>query len=108
MRGPSSSHCAAAVRIGRLARDLMNGRVESVLVEFDSAGSLAATHASQGSDMGLFGGLLGWDAADERLVASAEALKAAGVHIEIRIGAYGDSHPNTYRLTLTDSATPTA
>ena len=25
MRGPSSSHCAAAVRIGQLARDLMGG-----------------------------------------------------------------------------------
>src|SRR5512144_2529459 len=25
MRGPSSSHCAAALRIGRLARDLMDG-----------------------------------------------------------------------------------
>ena len=24
MRGPSSSHCAAALRIGRLARDLMS------------------------------------------------------------------------------------
>jgi len=28
MRGPSSSHCAAAVRIGRLARELMAGRIE--------------------------------------------------------------------------------
>ena len=30
-------------------------------------GSLPTTHQGQGSDMGLFGGLLGWDAADERL-----------------------------------------
>lgn len=34
MRGPSSSHCAAAVRIGRLARELMDGELTSVLVEF--------------------------------------------------------------------------
>jgi arylsulfatase A len=27
MRGPSSSHCAAALRIGRLARDLMDGEI---------------------------------------------------------------------------------
>ena len=32
MRGPSSSHCAAALRIGRLARDLMRGQIDSVLV----------------------------------------------------------------------------
>lgn len=103
MRGPSSSHCAAAVRIGRLARDLMDARIESVLIEFDSRGSLATTHASQGSDMGLFGGLLGWDAADERLVDSAAALDAAGVKAEIRIGEFADPHPNTYRLTLSNA-----
>ncbi len=66
MRGPSSSHCAAALRIGRMARDLMDGDFQQVLVEFDRAGSLPTTHDTQGSDMGLFGGLLGWDAADER------------------------------------------
>jgi len=30
MRGPSSSHCAAALRIGRLARDLMEGDLKKV------------------------------------------------------------------------------
>ena len=104
MRGPSSSHCAAAVRIGRLARDLMDGQIDEVLVEFDPQGSLAATHASQGSDMGLFGGLLGWDAADERLVDSAAALGAAGDPRSRSASAtYGDPHPNTYRLTLADT-----
>ncbi len=71
MRGPSSSHCAASVRIGRLARDLMDGRIDRVLVEFDPNGSLATTHTSQGSDMGLFGGFLGWEADDDRMVDSA-------------------------------------
>ena len=74
MRGPSSSHCAAALRIGRLARDLMDGDIDDVLVEFDRNGSLPTTHESQGSDMGLFGGLLGWDAADERLPGSPQAV----------------------------------
>jgi L-serine dehydratase len=100
MRGPSSSHCAAAVRIGRLARDLMAGRVERLRMEFDARGSLAATHASQGSDMGLFGGLMGWDADGERLSDSAAALAATGARVEIQIGDFGDPHPNTYRLTL--------
>ena len=67
MRGPSSSHCAAALRIGRIARDLMEGEIDRVLVQFDNSGSLPATHQSQGSDMGLFGGLLGWAADDDRL-----------------------------------------
>jgi L-serine dehydratase len=100
MRGPSSSHCAAALRIGRLARDLMAGEITDVLVEFDREGSLPTTHASQGSDMGLFGGLLGWEADDERLPDSARALADAGIRLRIETVDVGDPHPNTYRLTL--------
>ena len=100
MRGPSSSHSAASVRIARMARDLVGGQPDRVLVEFDTEGSLATTHDSQGSDMGLFGGLLGWDADDPRLGESAEHLAAAGVELEIRTSRLEDPHPNTYRLTL--------
>jgi len=103
MRGPSSSHCAAALRIGRLARDLMEGEISEVLVEFDRAGSLPTTHESQGSDMGLFGGLLGWEADDERLPDSAKALAEAGIKLRIETVDVGDPHPNTYRLTLKNS-----
>ncbi len=100
MRGPSSSHCAAALRIGRLARDLMDGDLTDVLVEFDREGSLPTTHESQGSDMGLFGGLLGWEADDERLPNSASALADAGIALRIETVDVGDPHPNTYRLKL--------
>ena len=100
MRGPSSSHCAAALRIGRAARDLMDGKIEEIVIKFDTNGSLATTHRSQGSDMGLFGGLLGWETTDERLVGSARAISEAGIKVEIKIGAYGAKHPSTYMLTL--------
>ncbi|MFX0063266.1 MAG: L-serine ammonia-lyase, iron-sulfur-dependent, subunit alpha, partial [Candidatus Hermodarchaeota archaeon] len=100
MRGPSSSHCAASVRIGRMARDLMDGDIKEILIEFDPKGSLATTHDSQGSDMGLYGGFLGWDAYDERLVDSAKAIKDAGIKICIEIKDYNAEHPNTYKLTL--------
>ena len=103
MRGPSSSHCAAALRIGRLARDLMGGVFADVHIEFDRRGSLPTTHESQGSDMGLCGGLLGWDAADARLPGSPQALRDAGVRIRIDIVDTGDPHPNTYRLTLANT-----
>ena len=103
MRGPSSSHCAAALRIGRLARDLMDGEITEALVEFDREGSLPTTHDSQGSDMGLFGGLLGWEADDERLPNSAQALADAGIKLRMETVDAGDPHPNTYRLTLKNS-----
>jgi L-serine dehydratase len=100
MRGASSSHCAAALRIGRLARDLVGGTPETLLVEFDRAGSLPTTHESQGSDMGLFGGLLGWEADDPRLPDAATHLRAAGTSVRFETVDVGDPHPNTYRLTL--------
>ncbi len=104
MRGPSSSHCAAAVRIGRIVRDLMDGDLTAVHIQFDPNGSLATTHESQGSDMGLFGGLLGWEATDERLADSPKAIRQQGINIQIEItpiGAAlnGAAHPNTYKIT---------
>ncbi len=100
MRGPSSSHCAASLRIGRLCRDLMEGKLDRVLIEFDPGGSLATTHEAQGSDMGLFGGFLGWEADDARLQHSAEHLALAGIEVDFRLSDLEDKHPNTYQITL--------
>ncbi|MHA2155466.1 MAG: L-serine ammonia-lyase, iron-sulfur-dependent, subunit alpha [Candidatus Hodarchaeales archaeon] len=100
MRGPSSSHCAASVRIGRMARDLMDGNIQEVLIEFDPNGSLATTHDSQGSDMGLCAGFLGWEADDERLTTYNEAIADAGINIKLIINDIKAEHPNTYKLTL--------
>lgn len=102
MRGPSSSHCAASLRIGRLCRDLMGGSIGHVLIEFDPNGSLATTHKSQGSDMGLFGGFLGWEAYDERLPESERYLEAEGIKVEIEIHDIAADHPNTYKLTMSN------
>ncbi|MDJ0835177.1 MAG: L-serine ammonia-lyase, iron-sulfur-dependent, subunit alpha [Acidobacteriota bacterium] len=100
MRGPSSSHCAASLRIGRLCRDLMGAVIDEALIAFDPHGSLATTHESQGSDMGLFGGFLGWEAHDERLQHYREGIKEAGIGVEIEITPLHYEHPNTYRITL--------
>jgi L-serine dehydratase len=102
MRGPSSSHCAASIRIGRMCRDLMDGDIQEVYVEFDPNGSLATTHKGQGSDMGLFGGFLGWEAYEERLPDYLRAIEEAGIQIKIDIHPIGATHPNTYKLTLTN------
>ncbi len=103
MRGPSSSHCAASLRIGRLCRDLMDGDIQEVYIEFDPNGSLATTHKGQGSDMGLFGGFMGWEADDERLPNYLSAIEEAGIQIKIDIHPIGATHPNTYQITLKNS-----
>ena len=100
MRGPSSSHCAASLRIARLCRDLMDENIKDILIEFDPNGSLATTHKSQGSDMGLFGGFLGWEAHDERLPESEKTLATAGINVAINIVDIGNGHPNLYKITL--------
>lgn len=100
MRGPSSSHCAASLRIGRVCLDLMEGDIKEVYIEFDPNGSLATTHKGQGSDMGLFGGFLGWEADDERLPNYLQAIEEAGIKIQIAIHPIGATHPNTYQITL--------
>lgn len=102
MRGPSSSHCAASLRIGRICLDLMDGEINEVYVEFDPNGSLATTHKGQGSDMGLFGGFLGWEAYEERLPDYLQAIDEAGIKVKIDIHPIGATHPNTYKLTLSN------
>jgi len=78
----------------------MEGNIRNVLIEFDKNGSLATTHKSQGSDMGLFGGLMGWDATDERMGESEAYILESGIHIDIRIVENQAEHPNTYTLTV--------
>ncbi len=71
--------------------------------EFDPDGSLATTHESQGSDMGLFGGLLGWDATDERLADAPRVIQEAGINVKIEIIPLETDHPNTYKMTIANS-----
>jgi L-serine dehydratase len=78
----------------------MKGKVNKVSVDYDPNGALVTTHRSQGSDMGLFGGLLGWDADDVRLPEYDRFIKAANIEININYLDYGAKHPNTYRLHL--------
>ena len=100
MRGPSSSHSAAANRIGRLARNLVGEPIREVIVRYDPNGSLVTTHLDQGSDLGLYSGLLGWPPEDARLPTYESALKEAGITIDLRYESYNAPHPNFYRLEL--------
>lgn len=51
MRGPSSSHTAAAHRIGSVIRQLASSGFEKVSVSFDRSGSLPTTYLGQGSTL---------------------------------------------------------
>jgi len=100
MRGPSSSHSAAALRIGKICRELMLGHPGRVAVSYDSRDALATTHESQGSDMGMKGGLLGFDPDDERLLDPEPYLLEAGIHVTFRIEETDCNMPNLYLVQM--------
>ena len=102
MRGPSSSHTAASVRIGRMAAELLGEIPVRVHCEFDPAGSLATTYNGQGSDIGLAGGFMGYSLDDDRLPDALKNARDTGMLIEYRIVSFPNNHPNTYKMTLWD------
>lgn len=102
MRGPSSSHTAASVRIGNLIRQFYSGNLRDFKAEFSRSGSLATTYKSQGSAIGLIGGLLGMDTDDSRLDDAMAMAKAAGLRFRFEVVDYAADHPNTYRIYARD------
>lgn len=100
MRGPSSSHSAAALRIGRMCRDLIGGDPGKVVVSYHQNDALATTHESQGSDMGMRGGILGFEADDPRLLEAETHLAEAGIEISFTVGNSGKSIANLYQIEL--------
>lgn len=104
MRGPSSSHTAAALRMGQLARQMVKGKLTHVITDFNTDGSLATTYHGHGSDIGLAGGVLGFEANDSRLVDALEEAKNCGVEMIFNIIDYHADHPNNYRFTLKSDA----
>jgi len=104
MRGPSSSHSAAACRIGLLICDLMHENISSVVIDYDPNGSLVTTHESQGTDMGLYGGLLGWQADDLRMMDYEKHINEAGIDIKVNYLSYGANHPNNYRISVSNNS----
>ena len=102
MRGPSSSHVAASVRIGNLARQLLDGRLKSAIIEFERHGAIAPTYHSQGTDIGLAAGLLGLKPDDQTMPISLEKARGENIDIKFKITDFIADHPNTIKIMLAD------
>ncbi len=98
MRGPSSSHTAAAHRIGSIIRQSGKPNFTKIIVEFDRTGSLATTYLGQGSAMGLAGGLLGLKMTDAEIINYEKHLENSHFTIEYIITDIENKHPNTYQI----------
>ena len=101
MIGPSSSHTAGAVRIGRVARALLG--CEPVNAQILLHGSFAKTYKGHGTDKALIAGIMGMATDDERIRFSPRLAQEAGLSVSILPTEIDGAHPNTALITLTDA-----
>jgi len=99
MIGPSSSHTAGVVRIGRTANRLIGGTPEEVLITFYN--SFARTYEGHGSDRAVLAGLMDFKTDDSRIKESFDWAEKAGMKFSFKAIANASTmHPNSVKLTL--------
>lgn len=99
MVGPSSSHTAGAVRLGRFARAIARELPQEV--EILLHGSFAKTYKGHGTDLALLGGLLGMETDDVRIRDSYRLAEEAGLRYKFTATDLGDGyHANTAKFIM--------
>ena len=103
MIGPSSSHTAGAVRIGRVANKLIDGKKLASL-EITLSGSFARTYRGHGTDRALLAGIMGYHSWSEEIRDALQIADARGIQYSFLRKDLPDAHPNTARIfyTLSD------
>ncbi len=99
MVGPSSSHTAGAAKLANIARRICGEKIRKV--DFYLHGSFAETCRGHGTNQALLGGILGMNAADERIRDSFEYARDFGVEYDFHFADLGDVHPNTVKIVMT-------
>ncbi|QWL84025.1 L-serine dehydratase, beta subunit [Streptococcus sp. ZB199] len=79
MIGPSSSHTAGAVRIGKIVSSIFGEEPKEV--EFQLFNSFAKTYRGHGTDLALVAGILGMDTDDPRIPDSLKIAHERGIRI---------------------------
>jgi L-serine dehydratase len=102
MVGPSSSHTAGAVRIGRMARTLLGDEpVKAVLLLH---GSFAETGVGHGTDKALIAGLLGMATDDLDIPNSFEIAEERGLKFSFDEVDLREAHPNSVKMEVTGAS----
>jgi len=99
MIGPSSSHTAGAVRMGRVARKILGE--DAQVADIQLVGSFAMTYKGHGTDKALIAGILGMRPDDDRIPNSLNIAKEAGLQYKFSQVKIPSAHPNTAILDLT-------
>ncbi|HEX5167969.1 MAG TPA: L-serine ammonia-lyase, iron-sulfur-dependent subunit beta [Cyclobacteriaceae bacterium] len=102
MIGPSSSHTAGVVRIGRVGHRLIDGDPEDAQITFYN--SFARTYEGHGSDRAIIAGLMDFKTDDVRIKQSLELAKQRNITYHFKGVANASTyHPNTVKLNLRKS-----
>ena len=97
MIGPSSSHTAGAVRLGRVVNKLIDGR-ELEKVEITLSGSFAQTYKGHGTDRALLAGIMGYHSYNEEIRDALAIAADRGIRYTFIKKDLPGAHPNTARI----------
>ncbi len=97
MIGPSSSHTAGAVRLGRVANKVMNG-VKPTKLNIELAGSFAKTYKGHGTDRALLAGIMGFSSNSEEIKDALWIAKERGIEYRFIPTEIPGAHPNTAKI----------
>ena len=100
MIGPSSSHTAGAVRIGRVVNKLMDNETPAT-IEIILSGSFAQTYRGHGTDRALLAGIMGYHSYSEEIRDALEIASERGIRYTFIKKDIPGAHPNTARITYT-------
>ncbi|MDH5598203.1 MAG: L-serine ammonia-lyase, iron-sulfur-dependent subunit beta [Cyclobacteriaceae bacterium] len=101
MVGPSSSHTAGVVRIGRVARRILGRTPSYAHITFYN--SFARTFEGHGSDRAIIGGLLDFKTDDERLKTALDLAPDFGLQYDFKsVTNSSTMHPNTVKVEIED------
>jgi len=102
MIGPSSSHTAGALKIGRVARKLLGEKPEKAIVKLH--GSFARIYKGHGTDKAIIAGLMGLLPDDVRIRDSLEIAVQEKLNFSFETVELADAHPNSVVIELSGSS----
>jgi L-serine dehydratase len=97
MIGPSSSHTAGVVRIGRVAYKIIGAMPQKAVITFYN--SFARTYEGHGSNRAIIGGLMDFKTDDNRIKNALDIAKEKGLEFSFKgVGNASTYHPNTVKV----------
>ena len=97
MIGPSSSHTAGAVRLGRVVNKLIDNR-KLDRVEITLSGSFAQTYKGHGTDRALLAGIMGYHSYSPEIRDALAIAAERGIDYSFIKEDIKGAHPNTARI----------